>query len=375
MDDSKDYILVAKKEFTTLLVYNLYPGIYQGVKSIWEDSKKTTSPKHVYQNFQERLSRVRKWNNDIITGEFQRVSKMIKGEWSLDELVKKIFVINTQILAAVNLTQNSNRQIRVKVPKGEKFLHSCYKEVARAFYENPLLMEDRTGCISRIEMSRNLQDSYSVIMRCIETTVLQSLPLDSILRDTYEDGEGGVDATPSYNMYKNNRPVTVTPNFIQIRNQEQQQTLLPIQPLPGSMDLNIPGSSYANGVKIQQVSPEIQQPIVQAAISVPVPAISVPVPAISVPVPAISVPAPAISVPVPSISVPVPTISVPVPVQTYRTFDDTLSIIDTVKTDLKLDLHVLSLNDDQPQISEAPDLPDLNGFDSKSFFSDMSSIA
>ena len=123
-----------------------------------------------------------KWNQDVIENEYKRIVKKSNCDY-LEDLIKRVFVLNTQILAAVNMTHiDPNKKIKVKVPKGEKFIHHCYKECARAFYENVLLMEDRTNSISRVEQSKNLQKAYKLIMTCIENTIRNMLPIESFVK-------------------------------------------------------------------------------------------------------------------------------------------------------------------------------------------------
>ena len=113
MDESKQCVILAKKEYTSILIYYLYPSIYQGIRSIWEDAKKTSLPREVYQNFQNRLIRVRKWNQDVIDHEYKRIVNKTKCEW-LNDLIKKVFVLNTQLLAATNI---NSHQHKIKVQK------------------------------------------------------------------------------------------------------------------------------------------------------------------------------------------------------------------------------------------------------------------
>lgn len=343
-DNSKNSILVAiaKKEFTTLLILNLYPSIYQGLRSIWDDAKRTSPPKQVYDNFQERLTKVRKWNHDIISSEYSRIVKNLKGDWNLEDLIKKIFVVNTQILASTNGSQT--KQIKVKVPKGENFLHCCYKETARAFYEHPLLFEDRPITISRIEMSKNLQKAYKIIMNCIEMAILNLLPMNSLLKESYDSDVEGELATPTFDMYKNNPLYTIQNDQIQIVKGNHQQ--LPISPIiEPSM---IPTSDIQSQIsQISQSSKEFESTT-----------------------PATTIPAKKIyfddrqtqNIDVKS-NDDVAQLSVP---------DSGVSIPNVPKSEVQINLDVLSLNDNEPQLSEAPSLPELDNFDSKSFFSDAS---
>jgi hypothetical protein len=201
MDESRECIIVAKKEFTSILLHFLYAPIYQGIKSMWNDSKNHALPKEVYQEFQNRLTRVRKWNQDIIDHEYNRIVTKTKCEW-LNNLITRIFIVNTQILAATNMNRN-NCNIKVKVPPAEKFIHCCYMECARSFFENALLMEDRPYTTSRVEQSKNLQKSYKLIRECIENTIRNLLPIENIVNEDYSNMNQGVDATPLPQLYKN----------------------------------------------------------------------------------------------------------------------------------------------------------------------------
>jgi hypothetical protein len=178
MDESKNCLLVAKNEYTTILIYQMYPSIYQGIRSMWNDAKRDSHPQDAFCDFQIKLSRVRKWNQDLIETEYRRMVDKTKCEW-FDDLLTKIFVLNVQILAAVN--NDHNTKIKVKVPKGDKFIHCCYKECARSFFENPLLMEDRSNLLPRIEQSKNLQKSYKLIVTCIENTIRNLLPIEKLV--------------------------------------------------------------------------------------------------------------------------------------------------------------------------------------------------
>ena len=229
--EDKNYVLVAKKEYTTVLVYTLYPAIYQGLKCIWEDSKKNAKPRLVYAEFQNRLTRVKKWNQDVIENEYKRIVDKSKCEY-LEELIKRVFVINTQILAAVQIHNfDPSKKIKVQVPKGDKFIHCCYKECARAFFENALLMEDRPGTITRVEQSKNLQKAYKLIITCIENTIRNLLPIESLLKDTMDDVEGE-DATPppilfqDYSTFANQ----YKPHPSTHQQQQHQQQQYPQQP-------------------------------------------------------------------------------------------------------------------------------------------------
>jgi len=256
MDESKECIILAKKEYTSILVYYLYLSIYQGIKSIWDSAKVQSKPREVYEDFQNRLKRVRKWNQDIIDHEYKRIVHKTKCEW-LTNLIKKIFVVNTQILAAINLSGGTQSRIKVKIPSADKFIHVCYIECAKAFYENALLMEDRASNITKMEQSKNLQKSYKIISNCIENAIRILLPIESLVNEIYDvDGEGE-DATPLPRLYESISPYNISNGNIEIRKVPQQlpqlHQLANFQQLP---QLNTP-------VQFEQYPQFDQQPPVQ----------------------------------------------------------------------------------------------------------------
>lgn len=186
MQDSKECIMSAKRDFTAILVQMIYPPIYQGIYSIWEDSKRAADPKKVHTEFQHRLSRVPKWNQSVIDREYERIIKHSKCDY-LDELIKRVFLINTQVLA---ITIDPTRKIKISIPKTDHFFHKIYEECARNFFENSILMEDRQGSIPRFEQAKNLPRAQKLIVTSIENTIRKLLPIESLVRGTSDEMEG-----------------------------------------------------------------------------------------------------------------------------------------------------------------------------------------
>ena len=96
---------------------------------------------------------------------------------------------------------NNSSKIKITVPKGDKFIHCCYKECARVFFENPTLVEDRMDRITRMEQSKNLQKAYKLIMTSIENTIRNLLPIESLLREQVSLKETGNES--EYNPFQN----------------------------------------------------------------------------------------------------------------------------------------------------------------------------
>ena len=140
MEEGNVSVLVdAKEEYTKQLMSILKPCIYQGIKSINLDAKdicnQDNTPEKVLMVFQDLLSRIPKWSQDIINKEYERIVNVSKCDY-IEDLVKVIYVSHIKVLTIVHSAQK-NKKITLKVPNGGHFIHLCYIECAREFWKNP----------------------------------------------------------------------------------------------------------------------------------------------------------------------------------------------------------------------------------------------
>jgi len=183
MEDSNVGVLVdAKEEYTKQLISILKSCIYQGIKSIYMDAKdichQDNTPDNVLMIFQDLLSRIPKWSQDIINKEFERISNVSKCDY-IDDLLKVVYVSHIKILTVIHKAK-SNKKLSLKVPSGSHFIHLCYIECAREFWKDPYLFSDRG---SKFEQQKNMRDSENMISECISETIRKQLPVRNILKD------------------------------------------------------------------------------------------------------------------------------------------------------------------------------------------------
>ena len=106
MEDGNIAVLVdAKAEYTKQLVNILKPNMYVGVKNILDQAKSECSLNKDSDNtmkyFQDLLSQIPKWNQDIINNESTRILEYSGCDW-LDDLITAVFVSHTRILTSIN---------------------------------------------------------------------------------------------------------------------------------------------------------------------------------------------------------------------------------------------------------------------------------
>lgn len=183
MEEPRTCLLAARRELTQILCNILQRYIYQGLNYYWQQSKIAATPGNVYATFQRKLELIPSWNQETVEAEFSRICEKSRCSY-LDDLIRKVFIYNTQILTAADSVPNRN--IRVKVPRGDRFVHRCYITCARAFWESAWLLDDRDQFISKLEQAKNLHKAYKLICTSIENTIREMLPIEDIVSSHFE---------------------------------------------------------------------------------------------------------------------------------------------------------------------------------------------
>ena len=132
-----DMLVTARDEYRHQLYEQLKPLIMEGFNSIYSDAVRMANSKEYNGNslksFQVCLKNIPRWSNIIIEQETERV--MNKCPFLMN-LVTALFVTNVKILACVRLG-GDHRNIRVKIPTKDVFLHKIYNNCAEVFYYDP----------------------------------------------------------------------------------------------------------------------------------------------------------------------------------------------------------------------------------------------
>tara|TARA_A100001015_G_scaffold263409_1_gene310362 strand:+ start:28 stop:1404 length:1377 start_codon:yes stop_codon:yes gene_type:complete len=180
MEDSNSSIYVqAKIEYTKQLINNIQSHMFDGVKSIYDDSKdlynKNSSSSQLF-IFRTLLEKVPEWNNEMVVNETDRIIEYSKCDY-LEDLLTAVFISHTKILMSIG--SNNTDRINLTVPKLSNFIHKCYINIARSLWKNPLLFSEN---ISGLEYQRNLNTIESIISDGIENTIRFSLPVKDIIK-------------------------------------------------------------------------------------------------------------------------------------------------------------------------------------------------
>ena len=186
-----------KKEFTVRIINILSPLILEGITSIYNKAKETSTGDNILKLFQSFLKRIPKWDNELILNEINRIKTSSKDYELLFDLIKATVKANMHILT-FSPYKNSQTKINSDYYQNidfNKFIHDIYIECAREIWNNPyLLYHNYPG----IEIKRNQRDTIELIKKCIEESIRKTLPLKHVL-EIYL-GDDAIDQVPDDNF-------------------------------------------------------------------------------------------------------------------------------------------------------------------------------
>ena len=171
----------SKNEWGARLVTLLTPLIIDGYKSILDESltlcKNNNEMDKYLMTFQNLISRIPKWNQQIVEAERKRICEK-SGCNYLEDLVTCVHIIQLKILTAMRVGQKQ-KKIDISIPKLDDFIHKVYVNVARKIYKNVYLFEVN---IQPLQIQKNYRELEIIVQECILNTLRESIPVEAILK-------------------------------------------------------------------------------------------------------------------------------------------------------------------------------------------------
>jgi hypothetical protein len=171
----------SKNEWGARLLTILTPLVSEGFKSIFDESYKLCKDNNeldkYLMTFQNFITRIPKWNSNIIETERKRIVER-SGCAYLEELVTCIHIIQLKLLTAMRVGKNQ-KKIDINIPKLDDFIHKVYINVARKIYKNVYLFEINANPLQIQKHNRELE---IIVQECILNAVRDSIPVESILK-------------------------------------------------------------------------------------------------------------------------------------------------------------------------------------------------
>jgi len=200
--DNISLLVEAKTEYTNQLIKLLKKPLYEGFKSLYDDSvnicKNNNEKNFELKTFQNLLGRIPQWNQEIIEKECDRIKISSDCEW-IENLISAVFISHTKVLSS---NVKGKNKINLSIPVFTKFIHKIYIDIARQFWRNPFLFSNED--ISQYEYQKNIRECENIIEMSILETIRILLPVKNILKeylgDSYDISEEDKDITKEDNL-------------------------------------------------------------------------------------------------------------------------------------------------------------------------------
>lgn len=191
MDDySVTSLYESKNEWASRLVNILTPLIQEGIRSIFDEAVKlcvgNKEQDKYLMTFQNLLSRVPKWNPNIIKEETARIKERSTCGY-LEDLITCVHIIHLKCMTVMRVG-NKQKKVDIKIPQLADFVHKIYVNTARKVYSNVYIFERG---IQPLHTQRNNREFEIIVKECIYNTIRDNIPVEELIKmyleDTIED--------------------------------------------------------------------------------------------------------------------------------------------------------------------------------------------
>jgi len=182
MDDNNISMLrESEHEWGNRLMRVILPHINDGIFAMFKESqdicKRSEEPEKYLITFQHILSRVSKWNNEIIQKETLRIIER-SGCKYIEDLLTCVHVAHLKILTAIR-TGKAQKKVEINIPKLSDFIHSSYTMISRELYTNIYLFDTS---VSTLIIQQNKSKVLDIIRSCILNTIRDNVPVEHLLK-------------------------------------------------------------------------------------------------------------------------------------------------------------------------------------------------
>lgn len=182
MDDNHVPTLQSsQQEWAIRLSRVIHPLLYEGIQAMFQEAvgicKQSEEEDKYLMTFQTILSRIPKWNEDIIKKETSRIIEK-SGCSYLEDLLTCVHIAQLKILSSIR-TGKSQKKVEIDIPKLNGFIHKVYIHISRELYANVYLFEKG---IAPLVYQQNRSKVNEIIKESILNAIRDSIPVEQLLR-------------------------------------------------------------------------------------------------------------------------------------------------------------------------------------------------
>jgi hypothetical protein len=176
----------SRNEWVTRLLDILTPNISCGFYSIYNDALKlcieNEEDEKYLMTFQNFLTRIPHWNNELITNETNRIVENSKCNY-IQDLIACVHIIQLKALTCIRVGYKQ-KQIDLDIPELDSFVHKVYIKIARKLYSQVYLFESE---ISPLQKQKHSKEIDQIIKSCILSCIRDSIPIEQILKNYLDE--------------------------------------------------------------------------------------------------------------------------------------------------------------------------------------------
>jgi hypothetical protein len=165
----------------------LIPHVADGLWSIYDNAKvaciRNKQPGETLKTFQNLLTRVPQWTEEILTTEVARIEKASKCEY-MDDLLLGVFVSYIRAFASLQQSDETHVNVQFERPTLSKFVFTMYKSAARKCWSNAYLF--KTIDVSSEQQSRNRRDIETMLGGTLDEVIDSFIPWKEISKAYFQ---------------------------------------------------------------------------------------------------------------------------------------------------------------------------------------------
>lgn len=165
----------------------LVPHVADGIWSVYDAAKtaceRNKQPEKTLQTFQNLLTRIPQWTEDVLKKEVERISIASKCDY-IEDLLLGVFVSYIRAFASLQQVDTSHISIEFDKPSLEKFIHEFYKASARKCWSNAYLF--KTIGVTSEQQARNRRDIEVMIEASMGEVIDGFIPWRQISRAYFQ---------------------------------------------------------------------------------------------------------------------------------------------------------------------------------------------
>jgi len=182
MDDNHVPTLQSsQQEWAIRLSRVIHPLLFEGIQAMFQEAvsicKQSEEEDKYLMTFQNILSRIPKWNEEIIKKETSRIIEK-SGCSYLEDLLTCVHIAQLKILSSIR-TGKSQKKVEIDIPKLNGFIHKVYIHISRELYSNVYLFEKG---IAPLVFQQNRSKVNEIIKESILNAIRDSIPVEQLLR-------------------------------------------------------------------------------------------------------------------------------------------------------------------------------------------------